>query len=236
RYATDILMWGSRLLVLYLVVVFILTRFPYTEPWGAALGSWLWNTIRGLGLRAIATIPGLFTIAIVMAVTKVVSRAFGAFFDAIEAKRMTLSWMHPDIVPPTRRIVSSLLWLFAIVASYPYMPGSTSGVFKGVSVFLGLMVTLGSSGLIGQAISGFILMYSRAFRRGEYVRIGEIEGTVMDLGVLSTKVRTVKQELMSLPNSLVLTTGTRNYSRHPGEHGILLHTSVTIGYDAPWRL
>src|SRR5262249_39921501 len=74
------------------------------------------------------------------------------------------------------------------------------------------------------------------FRRGEYVRIGEIEGTVMDLGVLSTKVRTVKQELMSLPNSLVLTTGTRNYSRHPGEHGILLHTSVTIGYDAPWRL
>ena len=129
----------------------------------------------------------------------------------------------------------SLLWLFAIVMAYPYLPGSDTEAFKGVSVFLGMMVTFGSSGLVNQIMSGFMITYSRALRVGDFVRIGDVEGTVTHLGVLSTKVRTLRREEVTVPNNVVVANTTTDFSRLSDSEGVFTPTAVTIGYDAPWR-
>jgi small-conductance mechanosensitive channel len=140
-----------------------------------------------------------------------------------------------DTARPTRRLFSVAVWLFAIVMAYPYLPGSNSEAFKGMSVLVGLMVTMGGSSLFGQAASGLILMYSRTVRVGEYVRINDQEGTVTELGTFTTKIRTGLGEEVTVPNTVVLGTVTKNYSRAVKGHGYVVDTVVTIGYDTPWR-
>ena len=126
------------------------------------------------------------------------------------------------------------LWLFALAIAYPYLPGSDSDAFKGVSVFAGLMVSLGSSGLVNQVMSGFTLIYSRALREGDFVAIGDVEGTVAQLGTLSTKIRTAANEDVTIPNAVVVGQVVTNYTRG-AEEGVFVPTEVTIGYDVAWR-
>ncbi len=140
-----------------------------------------------------------------------------------------------DVVQPTRRIITAAIWLFALALAYPYFPGSSSEAFKGLTVLVGVMVSLGASGVVGQAAGGFILTYSRALRGGDWVRIGEVEGAVVSVGVFSTKIRTYADEEVSIPNNVVLGTITRNFSRPAAGGASILETSVTIGYNAPWR-
>ena len=156
-------------------------------------------------------------------------------FENVEKRSFGGGWLDADTAKPTRRIFAMLVWAFAAVMAYPYLPGASSEAFKGVSVLIGLMVTLGGSSLFSQAASGFILLYSRTLRIGEFVRIGEEEGTVTELGVFTTKIATGLGEQLTLPNALVLGTVTRNYSRPTNGRGFMLRTKVTIGYDAPWR-
>jgi small-conductance mechanosensitive channel len=119
--------------------------------------------------------------------------------------------------------------------AYPYLPGAQTAAFQGVSVLVGLMVSIGASSIVGQGASGLILMYARTLRKGEYVRIGEAEGTVVELGMFETRLRTGLGEEISLPNAWVLSTTTKNYSRAHAGTGYVLDTAVTIGYDTPWR-
>lgn len=122
-----------------------------------------------------------------------------------------------------------------MVAIYPYLPGSSSDAFKGLSVLVGLMISLGGSGVINQVMSGMMLMYTRAHQVGDYVRIGDTEGVVVALDMLATKIRTSKKEEVTIPNSVVLSTSTKNYTRLAGEDGVILHAEVSIGYSEPWR-
>ena len=124
-----------------------------------------------------------------------------------------------------------LIWLFAIVVAYPFVPGSASTAFKGVSVFAGVVLTLGSSGLANQILSGFMLIYSRALRPGDVVTVGETFGVVTGIGTVSTKILTPQQEEVTIPNTLMLGSSVTNYTRTDA----LVSTTVTIGYDAPWR-
>ncbi len=235
RRLVDLVAWAIGLFVAYLWLAFVLTRFPYTRPWGEALGAYLTTTVARLALSALSSVPGLFTVVLIVVATRWISRLISSFFDAVEAATVDVPWVHPETANPTKRIAVALLWLFAIVVAYPYLPGSGSDVFKGVSVFAGLVLSLGSSGVVNQAMSGLVLMYSRAFRPGDYVRIGETEGVVATLGMLSTKVRTTKREHVTLPNAVVAGASVKNYSRAGVDAGLLLYTSVTIGYDTPWR-
>jgi small-conductance mechanosensitive channel len=125
--------------------------------------------------------------------------------------------------------------MLALVMIYPYLPGSNSPVFRGISVFVGLVVSFGGSGVVGQYLSGLVIMYSRALRVGDYVRVAEHEGVVVALGMLSTKLRTNKREEVNIPNNLLVSTTTKNFSRLAGTEGVILYTTITIGYDAPWR-
>ena len=143
--------------------------------------------------------------------------------------------VHPETAASTRRLVSGLLWLFALALAYPYLPGSDTDAFKGVSVFVGLVVSLGSSGIVTQMMSGLTLTYSRALRVNDFVRIGDIEGTVTHLGSLSAKIRTLRNEEVTIPNAVVVGNQIVNYSRLAGSEGVYVGTSVTIGYDVPWR-
>jgi small-conductance mechanosensitive channel len=236
RRAVGLLAWLAGLFTAYLWLTFVLTSFAYSRPWGEALGGYLRDTIRTLTLGVLTAIPGLFTVVLIMWATRWLAHLVRGFFDAVEARTVEAPWVHPETANATRRIVVALLWLFAVVVAYPYLPGSGSDVFKGVSVFAGLILSLGSSGVMNQAMSGLVLMYSRALAPGDYVRIGDTEGVVTELGMLSTKIRTTKREVVTLPNAVVASTNVKNYTRlaHQGD-GILLYTSVTIGYDTPWR-
>ena len=119
--------------------------------------------------------------------------------------------------------------------AYPYIPGSKSDAFKGVSVLVGLMISLGATGAVGQAASGLMLLYSRTIRAGEWVRIGEHEGLVTNVGMFATRLRTGLGDEVSIPNAVVVGTTTSNYSRLGAGHGTLIETAVTIGYTEPWR-
>jgi small-conductance mechanosensitive channel len=219
----------------YSWLTFVLRRFPYTRPWGESLREFLLSELGAMSLAVVRSIPDLFTVLVIVLVTRSVSRLVYLLFEAAQHERMTLPGIHPETAQPTRRIVTTLLWLFALVVSYPYLPGSDSDAFKGVSVFLGLIVSLGSSGVVSQMMSGLTLIYSRAVRLGDFVRIGDVEGTIAHLGSLSTKIKTEQREDVTIPNSVVVSSPIVNYSRFADVEGVLCPTSVTIGYAVPWR-
>jgi small-conductance mechanosensitive channel len=223
------------LLFTYAWLTFVLRQFPYTRPWGESLREFLLTTFAGIGLAIIRSIPDLFMIVVIVCFTRFMTRLARVVFDAAEHQHLRLPGIYPETVQPTRRMVSALLWLFAIVLSYPYLPGSESDAFKGMSVFVGLIISLGSSGVVTQVMSGLTLTYSRALQVGDFVRIGDVEGTVTHLGSLSTKIKTAAREDVTIPNAVVVSTPVTNYSHFADAEGVLAPTKVTIGYDVPWR-
>ncbi len=223
------------LVLTYQWVTFVLRRFPYTRPWGESLRGALIEKVTWVGLGLFWAAPGLLTVAIIVVLTRIAVRATNWFFEAVAKGQISAPWVHAETAPSTRRLVAVFLWLFALAVAYPYLPGSGSEAFKGVSVFVGLMISLGSSGIINQVMSGFTLTYARALRVGDFVRIGEVEGTVTYTGPLSTKLKTNRHEEVTIPNAVLVSQTTTNYSRYGETEGVLFSTSVTIGYDVPWR-
>jgi small-conductance mechanosensitive channel len=223
------------LLLTYSWLTAVLRRFPYTRPWGESLRETLIAAVESAARGVLDHLPNFVTVVAIVLITRFLIRLVTLAFGLVEQGRMVLPGLHPETVQPTRRIVVVLLWLFALVVSYKYLPGSDSEVFKGVSVFVGLVVSLGSSGIMNQVMSGLMVTYSRAVRLGDFVRIGEVEGTVTYLGTLSTKVRTPRNEEITIPNAVMVAQATTNFSRHAEHDGVFAPTSVTIGYDVPWR-
>lgn len=221
--------------VLYLWLEFCLARFPYTLPWSEALSSQLWVFARWTLGGIVEAVPGLFIVMFAFFVTRGIARTISLAITRIERRAERTEGVAPETVRATRRLAVAVVWIFGIVFAYPHMPGAQSDAFKGVSVLLGLMITLGSSGLVNQIMSGLVVLYSKAVRGGEVVRIGEVEGQVTDLGLLSTRVLVPSGEEVSIPNALVVTHEITNYSRGPGNGRAVASTSVTIGYDTPWR-
>jgi small-conductance mechanosensitive channel len=223
------------LVLVYWVLTFVLRQFPYTRPWGESLRGFLVLTVENLSLGMLKALPGLFTVGLIFVITRFAVRVVSLWFGAVERGRVSARWIYPETAQPTRRLLTALLWLFGAVVAYPYLPGSQSDAFKGVSVFLGLMVTIGSSGLVTQIMSGFMVTYSRALRMGDFVKIGDVEGNVIHLGVLSTKIKTLRNEDVTIPNAVVVSQTTTDYTRFGESEGVFTPTSVTIGYDTPWR-
>jgi small-conductance mechanosensitive channel len=223
------------LFCLYLWLDFSFMQFPYTRPWGEQLHNYMTAGIKAIALTIVNFIPGLVIVAVIFMITRFLARIGRLFFDAVESGRVSVPGLYAETAQPTRRIVTVILWLFSLVMMYPYLPGSNSDAFKGVSVFVGLLLSIGSAGTVNQAVSGLMLMYSRALRVGDYVQIGETVGTVVALGMFSTRIRTPWSEIVSLPNAVIVGTTTKNYSREEETGGVVLTTTVTIGYNAPWR-
>ncbi len=227
--------WLVTLLLIYEWLGYLLGRFPYTRPWGESLRQYLLVLAGNFVTSVITAIPNLLIAVIIFLIAKAVVHLLNSFFDRVEKGQINVSWLDRDTVRPTRRLIPTAIWLFAVAMAYPYLPGSGTQAFKGLSVLLGLMISLGGSSLIGQASSGLILMYTRTMRAGEYVSVSDKEGTVVELGLFTTRIRTGMGEELTLPNSLILSSVTKNYSRTVKGHGFIVDSTVTIGYDTPWR-
>ena len=236
RGLVGVFVWGIGLALAYLYAAFVLKLFPWTRPWGETLGIVLVTSVSRVGAALLAAIPSLAVLLAIFIVTRSLSRLVRAFFGAVRDGRVVLLGLHPETAEPSRRIIVVLLWMIALVVAYPYVPGSGSVAFKGISVITGVLFTLGSAGLVGQAMSGLVLMYSRSFRVGDFIQTGGIQGTVVELGLLSTRLRTPKNEFVTLPNNVVVGGAVTDYTA-AARHGsaLLVYSSVTIGYDTPWR-
>jgi len=227
--------WGLGLVLAYTWVTFVLNQFPYSKPWGNHLSIFLLQLIKDFGIAVIDSIPNLFIVLVIFLSARLFIRVLTAFFNSAENGIFKSAWLQPETMRVTRRLVVGLIWIFALVIAYPYLPGANTEAFKGVSVVVGLMLSFGSAGLVGQAVGGLVVVYSRTFRTGEFVRIGEYEGEIREIGILSTKMLTLKQEEITIPNAVLVGSTTINYSRHASADGSVISTTITIGYDAPWR-
>jgi small-conductance mechanosensitive channel len=235
RYTTTAGFVAVALFFTYAWLTFSLRRFPYTRPWGESLRAFLIDRFAFIGSQIVAGVPDLFTVLLIVLLTRFVVRVCHAVFQGVEEGRLTLPYVYPETAAPTRRLVSTLIWLLGLVLAYPYLPGSNSDAFKGVSVFVGLVLSLGSSGIVNQLMSGLTITYSRALRKGDFVKMGDVEGTVTHIGPLATKLHTPRGEEVTIPNAVVMSDVTTNYSRLAETQGVYVATSLTIGYDTPWR-
>ena len=226
----------ASLALVVLWVVFVLNRFPETQRWGLAARSSLFDTLAGFQVGLLRAIPGMVAVVLIVIGGRFAARLANDLFGGIERGTIPFPGVHPETAGATRRLVITLIWLFAIIVAYPLVPGSDSVAFKGVSVFIGLLVTLGSSGVVGHIMSGLVLVYSRALRPGDLVRVGDIEGIVTEVGALSVKVVNVKKEEFTIPNTVLVSTTVKNYSRQLRDSGGALTVKVGVGYAAPWRV
>lgn len=235
RRFVAVLAWLLGLLASVWWVAFVLQRFPYTRRWGEDLQINLADMARQIVLAVLGALPGLAFAIVIFFLARLLIRLASSFFDRVENGTLALTWLDRDTARPTRRIFSIIVWVFALAVAYPYLPGAQTEAFKGLSVLIGLMVSLGGASVIGQAFSGIILMYVRLFRRGDYVRIGDNEGTVSELGMFATRIRTGLGEEISISNAAVLAATIKNYSRAVPGTGFVLDSTITIGYSTPWR-
>ena len=222
-------------IILYSYVHYALTLFPWTRPIAHALLGYLLVPLRALGKAFLAEIPNLFFLAVLVLITYYALKLMHHFFAEIERGSLTISGFYPEWGMPTYKICRILFIALAAVVAFPYIPGSNSPAFKGVSIFLGVLFSIGSSSAISNFVAGLVMTYRRAFLVGDRVRIGDFIGDVVAIRLQVTILRTPKNEEIIIPNSLILSSHVVNYSMEAKTEGLILHTSVTIGYDAPWR-
>jgi small-conductance mechanosensitive channel len=226
---------AAILVLFYLWLVYSFKQFPYTAPWGEQLARFLVDVLLQFGRGALDAVPGLAVVLIIILIARWCVRVINVIFTGIESGTISLPWFERETAHTTQTLLIFVVWLFALVVAYPYIPGSETDAFKGLSVLVGLMITLGSTGLINQVISGLFVIYSGSVRPEDYVRIGDIEGEITTIGSLATKLRTPRQEEITIPHSVLVGTATTNYTRLAGADGMVVTASVTIGYDVPWR-
>jgi len=227
--------WVVALVLLYAWATFVLGRFPITRPLGSRLGDFVLRLLEWLGNGIVAAVPGLVTIGVVFFITRAIVEVLGLFFSKVQTGHLEVPFLHAETVSATRQIVTVIVWGLGLAVAYPYIPGSSSDAFKGLSVMFGLMISLGSTGLMTQMMSGLVVIYSRALRKGDFVSVGGNDGIVMEIGALATKLINIRNEEITIPNSVLIGNSIRNYSRLSEKGGAVISTKVTIGYDTPWR-
>jgi small-conductance mechanosensitive channel len=193
------------------------------------------NPLKDIGLGLWNYLPNLITVIVIIVVFRYVLKGLYFLKLEIQQENLKLPGFYSDWAAPTYQIVKVLVFAFMIVVIFPYLPGSDSPVFQGVSVFLGFLFTFGSAGSLSNIIAGLILTYMRLFKMGDRVKIGSISGDVIEKNMLVTRVRTTKNEIISIPNATVMNSHTINYSSDAPEKGLIMHSTITIGYDVPWR-
>ena len=222
-------------LLLYFYIPLIFSFFPWTRAYGRILFGYILSPIRAGWLSLVRYIPSLLVIAVTAFFAWIIIRF--ARFVFRELGRGAIKWpgFYPEWALPTYKIVQLLLIAFAVVIAFPYLPGSNSPAFRGVSIFLGLLVSLGSSSAVANVVAGIVLTYTRAFRIGDIVQISDSLGKVTEKNLLATQIRTIKNVVVTIPNSLVLGSQVINFSQSSQDKPLILHKTVSIGYDSPWR-
>lgn len=223
------------LLLIYISLPIIFGFFPWTQDFAQTLFGYIFNPLKKMLIGIWNYLPSLFTILVIFTVFKYIVKFVGFLKTEIELGNLKLNGFYPDWASPTFQIVRVVLYAFMFVLIFPFLPGSDSPVFQGVSVFLGFLFTFGSAGSLSNIMAGIVLTYMRLFRIGDRVKIGDIVGDVVEKSLLVTRVKTIKNEIISIPNATVMNDHTTNYSfEAESGNGLILHSTVTIGYDVPW--
>ena len=235
NFIFKIVKWFVFILIVYLALPVLFGIFPFTHDLSDLLISYVTDPLKRIGISTWNYVPNLMTILVLLVIFRYVLRFTAYLREEIEKGELRIPGFYPDWANPTYQIVRVLIFAFMLIVIFPYLPGSDSAVFKGVSVFVGILFTFGSAGALGNIVSGVVMTYTRAFKLGDRVKIGEVTGDIIEKTLLVTRIRTIQNEIISIPNSTVISNHTVNYSSDAPEKGLIIHTTVTIGYDAPWR-
>ncbi len=230
RIATTIVL----LAVTALWLTAVLDALPATHGWAVRIERALMDQLSTLAQGTLAAVPGLGVVVVLFFVTRVIHEMVTHYFHLIEYGEVESEVWDGVTAQTTRRLATVVLWTGAVIVAYPYIPGSETPAFKGIGILAGVMLSLGSTNLVGHLISGLVLIYNRTIRPGDFIATPEAEGVVVQIGLFSSAIRTVDEIVITLPNSK-LAEHVRNHSR-PSEGAAVRHTAtVTIGYDTPWK-
>ena len=234
-FLTNILKWVTIVFAIYIALPILFGIFPWTESFAGVLFGYIFDPVINIFGAFWKYLPKLITIVVIIVIFRYVLKAIRFLKTEIQIGKLTIPGFYPDWATPTYQIIRIIAIAFMFVVIFPYLPGSDSPIFKGVSVFLGFLFTFGSAGSLSNIIAGLVLTYMRLFTIGDRVKIGDVMGDVIEKSTLVTRVRTIKNEIISIPNSTVMNSHTINYSSDALEKGLIIHSTVTIGYDIPWK-
>ena len=221
--------------LLVISVPLIFSAFPETKTLAYTIVSYIWNPITDIFFAVVGFLPNLFKIIVIILCFRYLVKGFRYLTNEIANGNLKINGFYPDWAEPTFYILRVLCYSFMIVMIWPLLPSSNSEVFQGVSVFIGLIVSLGSTSIVGNVMAGLVMTYMRPFHIGDFIRYGEIEGYVIEKTMLVTRIRTRKNDIITIPNSNLMGSQTSNFTNAAKEYGIIVHTKVTIGYDEPWQ-
>jgi small-conductance mechanosensitive channel len=226
--------WTAGLFISYVYFAFLLLLFPQTRFIADKLQSGLKNGLSHLGLAIWGYLPNLFTIIFVIVICRYIMMTIGVVMTAIGKEKITLPGFDPDWADATDKLLRFLAAALTLVVVAPLLPGAASPAFRGISVFAGILLSLGSGGAISHVVSGVFLTYTNSFKEGDVVRIGEVQGTLIKKGLLVTQIRTPKNEEITIPNGKILDANVVNFSKAALRKDLVIHSTITLGYDAPW--
>jgi small-conductance mechanosensitive channel len=242
KYTASLIIGGLKILrLLIILIVFyfwlplLFSIFHWTKDISNTLISYAIGPLKSLGTSFIDYLPSLFFIGIVFFIVRFINKLINFFTKEITNERLKLDGFYKEWAKPTSVIVKLIIYVFALVFVFPYLPGSDSPAFQGVSIFVGVLLSLGSTGFVANAVGGLMIIYMRPFIIGDVIKIGDNLGTVVSKGMLVTRLNTPKNEEISVPNKMVVEGQIVNYSSEEKGVGIFMHTTVTLGYDVSWR-
>src|SRR4029077_2330008 len=223
------------LALLQFYVAFVLHSFPSTRYTSIRMNRWTLSELAGLGNAIWAYIPNLVIVIVILVAALYLVRLDNFIFREIQENRLTLRGFYPDWGAPTAKLVRLLILSATAVVIFPYLPGSNSPAFRGISVFLGVLLSLGSTSAVSHGVAGTILTYMRSFNVGDFVKIGDTVGEVVERNLRVTRIYSHKKESVTIPNWSVLGGVVLNYSAEAHKNGVIFHTTVSIGYNYPWK-
>lgn len=234
-FISNILKYAFMLLQLIISLSFVFSIFPETEEYASVLFSYIWNPVKSISGAIVDFFPNLLKIGIIYYAFKYMVRSLKYLANEIAAEKLKINGFYPDWALSTYHILRFLLYSFMLIMIWPLLPNSSSPVFQGVSVFIGLILSLGSTSVIGNLMAGLVITYMRAFKIGDQIKLNDTVGNVIEKTPFVTRVRTAKNDVITIPNSFILSSQTVNYSVSARNYGIIVYCDVTIGYDVPWK-
>jgi small-conductance mechanosensitive channel len=226
---------GLNLILGLTGLTFAMSFFPGTQRVVSNLVEKFGEILAGTGEAVLGYLPKLFALLLIMILTRYILKLLKFFREGLRSKKIKIAGLHPELTDPTFQLLRFLIVALALVVAYPFLPGSDSPVFRGITIFIGFLLSLGSTSLVTNIVSGIVLTYTRGLRIGDRVKIGGTVGDVLERTLLVTRIRTIKSVVVTIPNGMVLNNEIINYSAPMLEEGLILNTTVTIGYDVPWR-
>ena len=226
---------GLTLILLATGFTYTLSFFPSTQGIAISIIEKSAEILYSFSSTILSFMPNLIALVFIILVTRYTLKLLHFFYEGVQNNKIRIFGLHKDLAAPTYQLLRFFAVALALVAAYPYLPGSNSPVFRGITIFAGFLLSLGSTALVTNIVSGVVLTYTRGLRIGDRVKIGATTGDVVERTMLVTRIRTIKNVVISIPNSMVLNNEIVNYSAISSRDGLILHTTVTIGYDVPWR-